>query len=141
VGQSTRIDVEASVEQVCEMLCEVERWLEWASTVTSVRRLDDGPLAVGSRVRVEQPRIPPTEYVVTELEPGRTFTWVATDRGVRTTARHLLEEMGNGRTRVTLAVGQSGPVSLVMGRSYRRLTDRYLSAEAKGIKARSEGQV
>ena len=90
--QSTRIDVEAPVEQVWEVLREVERWPEWAPTVTSVRRLDDGPLAVGSRVRVEQPRIPPTEYVVTELEPSRSFTWVATGPGVRTTARHLLEE-------------------------------------------------
>ncbi len=51
------------------MLREVERWPEWAPTVTAVRPLDDGPLAVGSRVRVEQPRIPPTVYVVTELKP------------------------------------------------------------------------
>jgi hypothetical protein len=107
--------------------------------VTSVRRLDDGPLAVGSRVRVEQPRIPPTEYVVTELEPSRSFTWVATGPGVRTTARHLLEELGTGSTRVTLALEQAGPV--VMGRLYRRLTDRYLTAEAEGIKARSKRQV
>ena len=40
--QSTRIDVEAVVEQVWGVLREVERWPEWASTVTSVRRLDDG---------------------------------------------------------------------------------------------------
>ena len=73
--QSTRIDVEAPVQQVWEVLREVELWPEWAPTVTSVRRLDDRPLAVGSRVRVEQPRIPPTEYVVTELEPSRSFTW------------------------------------------------------------------
>ena len=110
--QSTRIDVEAPVEQVWEVLREVERWPEWAPTVTSVRRLDDGPLAVGSRVRVEQPRIPPTEYVVTELEPSRSFTWVATGPGVRTTARHLLEELGTGGTRVTLAVEQAGPVGV-----------------------------
>ena len=71
--QSTRIDVEAPVEQVWEVLREVERWPEWAPTVTSVRRLDDGPLAVGSRVRVEQPRIPLTEYVVTEREPNRSL--------------------------------------------------------------------
>ena len=88
VEQRTRIDVEAPVKQVWEVLCEVVRWPQWASTVTSVRRLDDGPLAVGSRVRVEQPRIPATEYVVTELEPSSSFTWVATGPGVRTTARH-----------------------------------------------------
>jgi uncharacterized membrane protein len=52
--QSTRIDVEAPVEQVWEVLREVELWPEWAPTVTSVRRLADGPLAVGSRVGVEQ---------------------------------------------------------------------------------------
>ena len=138
--QSTRIDVEAPAERVWEVLREVERWPEWAPTVTSVRRLDDGPLAVGSRARVEQPRIPPTEYVVTELEPSRSFTWVATGPGVRTTARHLLEDLGPTGTRVTLAVEQAGPVGRLMAPFYRRLTDRYLATEAEGIKARSETQ-
>jgi uncharacterized membrane protein len=141
VEQSTRIDIEAPVDRVWEVLRDVERWPEWTSTVTSVRRLDDGPLAVGSRARIEQPRIPPTEYVVTELEPSRSFTWVATGPGVRTTARHLLEALGTGGTRVTLAVEQAGLVGAVMGRFYRRLTDRYLATEAEGIKARSEGGV
>ena len=139
--QSTRIDIEAPVDRVWEVLRDVERWPEWTSTVTSVRRLDDGPLAVGSRARIEQPRIPPTEYVVTELEPSRSFTWVATGPGVRTTARHLLEALGTGGTRVTLAVEQAGLLGAVMGRFYRRLTDRYLATEAEGIKARSEGRV
>jgi uncharacterized membrane protein len=140
VEQSTSIDVQAPVDRVWEVLRDVERWPEWASTVTSVRRLDDGPLAVGTRARIEQPRIPPTEYVVTELEPGQSFTWVATGPGVRTTARHVLEER-DGRTRVTLAVEQAGLVGRLMGRFYRGLTDRYLATEAEGIKARSEGRV
>ena len=139
--QSTSIDVEAPVDRVWEVLRDVERWPEWASTVTSVRRLDDGPLAVGSKARIEQPKIPPTEYVVTELEPGRSFTWVATGPGVRTTARHVLEQLDGGRTRVTLGVEQAGIVGTVMGRFYRGLTDRYLATEAEGIKARSEGHV
>src|SRR5688500_19214568 len=116
-----RMDVEAPVERVWEVLREVERWPEWAPTVTSVQRLDDGSLVVGSRVRVEQPRIPPTEYVVTELEPSRSFTWVPTGPGVRTTARRLRGEFGTGGTRVTLAAEQAGPVGVAMGRFYRRV--------------------
>jgi hypothetical protein len=117
VEESTRIDVEAPVEQVWEVLRE-------GRAVAGVGADGDLGATPGrraarrrSRVRVEQPRIPPTEYVVTELEPSRSFTWVATGPGVRTTARHLLEELSTGRTRVTLAVKQAGPVGVVMGGS------------------------
>ena len=65
--------------------------------------------------------------------------WGATGPGVRTTAWHLLEVLGTGGTRVTLAVEQAGPVGGVMGRFYRRLTDRYLTAEAEGIKGKERG--
>jgi uncharacterized membrane protein len=140
VEQSTQVEVDAPVERVWDVLQDVERWPQWAETVTAVRRLDDGPLAVGSRARIEQPRIPPTEYEVTELEPGRSFTWVATGPGVRTTARHALEPLDGGRTRVRLSVRQGGPVGSVVGRFYRGLTDRYLAVEAAGLKARSEGR-
>ncbi len=79
------------------------------ATVPSVRRLDDGSFAVGSRVRLDQPRIPPTEYVRTEFIPGHSFTWVATGPGGRTTARQRLEELATGGTRATLSVEQAGP--------------------------------
>ena len=45
--QSTKIDVEVPGDQAWEVLCEVELWPEWTPAVTSVRRLEDGPLAVG----------------------------------------------------------------------------------------------
>ncbi|MGY1607540.1 MULTISPECIES: hypothetical protein [unclassified Geodermatophilus] len=41
---------------------------------------------------------------------------------------------------MSLSVEQAGPVGAVVGRFYRRLTDRYLAAEAEGIEARSEGR-
>jgi hypothetical protein len=80
-------------------------------------------------------------YVVTELESSCSFSWVAPGPEVRTTARHLLEDLGTGGTRVTLVVEQAGSVGGVMGRFYRRLTDRYLTAEAEGVKAGSGGRV
>ena len=136
--QSITIDIAATPERVWEVLSDVEYWSEWTPTVTMVRRLDEGPLRTGSRAKIRQPRLPETEYVVTELEPGRSFTWVATGPGVLTTARHDAEPLPEGGTRVRLAVSQSGWLGSVMGRFYRGLTDRYLANEASGLKARCE---
>jgi uncharacterized protein YndB with AHSA1/START domain len=136
--QSAIVDIAAPPERVWEVLTDVEYWSEWTSTVTSVRRLDEGPLRPGSRAKIRQPRIPETEYVVTELEPGRSFTWVATSPGVLTTARHDASPLPGGGTRVRLSVEQSGWLGRLMGRFYRGLTDRYLANEADGLKARCE---
>jgi uncharacterized protein YndB with AHSA1/START domain len=136
--QSTTIDIDAPPERVWEVLSDVEAWSEWTPTVTSVRRLDEGPLRTGSRAKIQQPRIPENEYVVTELEPGRSFTWVATGPGVLTTGRHDASPLPGGGTRVRLSVEQGGWLGSVMGRFYRGLTDRYLANEANGLKARCE---
>ena len=137
--QSITVEIDASPERVWEVLTDVERWSEWTETVTSMRRLDDGPLQTGSRAKINQPKIPETEYVVTEFVPGQSFTWVATGPGVTTTARHTLEALPGGGTRVRLAVEQAGLLGVVMGRFYRGMTDRYLANEAAGLKARCEG--
>ena len=138
--RSITVDINAAPDRVWKVMTDIERWPEWTETVTSATRLDEGPLIVGSRARLEQPKLPPTEYVVTELLPGRSFTWVARSPGVRTTARHDLEMLPDGGTRVRLGVEQAGPLGTVMGRLFfKGLTDRYLAAEAAGLKARSEG--
>lgn len=138
--QRIAVEIDAPPERVWEVLVDVEAWPGWTETVTSVERLDDGPLAVGSRARIRQPKLPATEYVVTELDAGRGFTWVAKGSGVQTTARHQVEGIADGRSRVELSVAQEGWLGSVMGRAYRRLTDRYLANEAEGLKARSEGR-
>lgn len=137
--QSITVEIAAPAERVWEVLIDVVRWPEWTETVTSVTRLDEGPLRPGSRARIDQPKLPETEYVVTELHPGRSFIWVATGPGVTTTARHDVESLPGGSSRVTLAVVQAGWLGSVMGRFYRGLTERYLANEAAGLKARSEG--
>jgi uncharacterized protein YndB with AHSA1/START domain len=59
-------------------LTAVERFPEWlvASGIASVERLDDGPLVVGSRVRISQQvagRATVLEGSITALEPDRAF--------------------------------------------------------------------
>jgi uncharacterized protein YndB with AHSA1/START domain len=136
--QSVTVEIAAPPQRVWDVLTAVDQWSEWTETVTSVKRLDEGPLMSGSRATIKQPKIPEAEYVVTALEPGRSFTWVTTGPGVKTTARHDVEPLPNGYSRVTLAVKQSGWLGSTMGRFYRGLTDRYLANEASGLKSRCE---
>lgn len=138
--QSTSVDIAAPPERVWEVMVDVERWSDWADTVTWVRRLDEGPLRPGSRAKISQPKLPETDYVVTELEPGQSFTWVATGPGVKTTARHSIEPLPGGGSRVRLSVEQAGWLGSVVGRFYRGLTDRYLATEAAGLKGWCESR-
>jgi uncharacterized protein YndB with AHSA1/START domain len=65
-------------EDVFEALTDVERYPEWliASGIVRVERLDPGPLAVGSRLRISQTvagRSTVLEGSVTVLVPGAAF--------------------------------------------------------------------
>ena len=135
----TSIDVAASPDRVWGVLVDVERWPEWTDSVSSVRLLDAGPLAVGSRVEVSQPRIPTGTYTVTAVEPGTAFTWEQRQPGSTVSARHECAPLPDGGTRVELRVVMSGAVGGFVGRLYRKLTERYLAMEAAGLKARAEG--
>jgi len=52
------VSVAAPPQQVFDGYVDVARWPEWLETMTSVERLDDGPLRVSSRTRIKQPRLP-----------------------------------------------------------------------------------
>ena len=51
-----------------------------------------------------------------------------------------VQALPGGGSRVRLAVEQGGWLGSLMGRFYRGLTDRYLTIEAAGLKARCEGE-
>jgi uncharacterized membrane protein len=133
------IDIAAPAQRVFEVWADVERWPDWTSSVTSVQRLDEGPLRVGSRARVRQPRLPTAVWEVTELVPGEFFTWVAGGPGIRTTGRHAVSPAdAAGRVTVTATLEQAGPLGPLVGLLTGRLTRRYLRTEAEGLKRHCE---
>ena len=131
-------EVAARARHVYDVYADVERWPVWTSSVTSVERLDDGPLRVGARARVRQPRLPVVVWEVTDLVPGEQFTWVARGPGLRTTGRHRVTPNADGTVTVTTTIDQEGPMGWLVGTVFRGLTDRYLRIEARGIKAYCE---
>ena len=131
------IAISAPPERVWGILVDVERWPARIPTVDRVERLDDGPLAVGARTRLAQPKLPEEVWTVTELTAGTAFTWTSSSTGVRVTASHVVEPSPEG-SRLTLAVDIAGwmaPVGWLMTKS---LTQRYVRTEAASIKAAAE---
>ncbi|HEX6328548.1 MAG TPA: SRPBCC family protein [Jiangellaceae bacterium] len=133
------IDIAAPAERVFAVYSDVERWPEWTRSVTSVERLDDGPLRVGSRARVRQPRLPTAVWEVTELVPDRSFTWVARGPGIVTTGSHVVTPLDGNGVKATAALEQAGPLGSLMGRLTKRLTNEYLETEVRALRARFEG--
>ncbi|HEX6249145.1 MAG TPA: SRPBCC family protein [Nocardioidaceae bacterium] len=135
----TTVTVSAPCEKVWDVMTDVECWPEITESVTSVEKLDPGPLHVGSRVRIRQPRLPAAEWVVTEVVERSRFTWESTAPGVRSTAVHEVASAGAGTSQLHLSIDQEGRLGGLVSRLYRGMTDRYINLEANGIKRRSEG--
>lgn len=132
------VDIQAPPAVVWQIITDVERWPEWTPTVTSIQRLDDGPLDVGSSVRIRQPKLRPAVWHVKELDSvNRSFTWVTHGPGVRVTAHHWVESIEPG-SRATLSLEFAGFLGPLVARMTRGLNERYLDMEAKGLKQRSE---
>ena len=130
--------VEASPGRVWAALVDVEDWPRWTPSMTSVRRLDDGPLRVGSAARIEQPGLRPLVWTVCELTAERSFSWVTRLPGLRITGVHTITPLPDGRARLDLAAIGTGPLARLADLLGGRRTRRYVELEAAGTKAAAE---
>lgn len=136
-GLQHTVTIAAPPERVWAVVIDVERWPERIPTVEAVERLDDGPLVVGSRTRLEQPRLPSAVWTVTELADESSYTWESSSPGVTVTATHVVEPHPGG-SRLVLTVTVSGPLSRIGWLMTRSLTTRYVATEAASIKSAAE---
>ena len=131
------IDVAAPTERVWEVMTDLDRWPEWTLSVSSVKRLGNKPFAIGTKVLVRQPGLPPAVWKISSIESGRSFTWVSSAPGIHVTATHSAVPVPGG-SRITLRLEYQGFVGELFARLTEKITDRYMNYEAEGLKARSE---
>jgi len=134
---SHSIHIDTAPADVWQVVIDVDSWPSMTPSVTAVERLDDGPLRLGSRVRITQPKIGTAEWTVTEVVPGQSFTWASSKGGVRTVATHTITPDGAG-TNLELTIAHAGPLAWIAGKLTAATTRRYLTLEAAGFKQRSE---
>ena len=134
---STTIRIDAPAAHVWPIMSGIEQWHTWTPSIRKVKRLDSGPFAVGSRVMVLQPKLPPAFWKVTELVRDRHFIWVSANPGLRVTAIHRIEPADTGCT-VTLSVHYEGLLAGLAVRLMGAITRKYVGWEAEGLKHASE---
>ncbi len=128
-----QLDIEAPPSVVFALTIDIERWPTLTPTVTSVERLDDDPLRVGSQARLKQPGQRPTVWTVTAMEPDRMFAWSARSLGMHLLATHLIEATPTGTTN-TLRIDLSGWTAPIVGRLGRRTLEKTLATENEGFR-------
>lgn len=135
------IMIEAAPDVVWAVYTDIDRWPQWTASVTTAELAPGGPLAVGSRASIKQPRFPRVTWTVTSVEPERSWEWANRAPGARTSASHVLTSLDDGRTRVDLSIDQRGVIGRPIGWLVRRITRRYLRLEAEGLRRHSESHV
>lgn len=131
------VEIAAPPDRVWAVMSDIERWPEWTASVSSITRLDQGPLRPGCRARIRQPRVPSAVWTVTAIEPLRSFSWKTGSPVVWTAARHSVEPTPHG-SRATLSLQFGGLLARPVAWITRDLNNRYLRLEAEGLKSRSE---
>ena len=139
-------EVPATIDLVWRVYTDVERWPQWMESMDHVDLAASGgaiegePLQLGSQVWISQPRLPNATWEVTELTPGRSWTWVSRSLGATSTATHRLTAVDDATTRVDTALEMTGVLGDLVGRLITKRAKRYMAMEAEGLRAACEAE-
>lgn len=128
--------IAAPIDAVWAVLEDVERWPTWTPTVRTATLLDPGPLRPGTRVRLDQPRLPTVTWTVDRVDEGRSFSWVSGGRVALSRGDHRLTPDGD-TTQLELVFEQHG-IAAVFGALTASMTRRYVDTEADSLRRRCE---
>lgn len=113
------IRMKATPEATWDAVADPETWPGWTKAVYRVRKLSEGPLGVGSRLRITIWCIIPVRLhmTITEFVPGKRVAMEGKALVARLSRYYMLQPQ-NGRTRAIVggeATGLLAPLTWVIG--------------------------
>jgi hypothetical protein len=124
------IDIPASAAATWAVVEDVVAYPHWAPTFQAVEL--EGPMRVGTRARITQPRRGTATFRIQVLEPGRRFQWGAGRAVWVQSADHVVEPTGPASCRVTLTFEMTGllgePAARLAVRAVRGMVDQEAEA-------------
>ena len=135
---SVTVEIAAPAARVWAVMSDVDRWHEWTPSITSVQRVDGRPLELGTGVMIRQPKFPAARWTVTALVPGEYFAWTSKVPGLlRVVGTHAVTPTEEG-ARAMLSIEIHGMLGGLWESLTRDITEKYVTMEARGLKARCE---
>ena len=132
------IEVDAQQQRVWDVLSDLEAWPLRIETVDVVELLTPAPVAVGSRVRLKQPKLPEGTWDITVWNAPSYFEFRQKSGGITNVAGHHVNALDEGRSRLTLSLDMRGLLIPVVALFYKGLTNRYMTIEAQSMKRAAE---
>jgi uncharacterized membrane protein len=132
------IEINVPQQRVWDVLSDLEAWPRRIDTVDTLELLTPAPLAMGSRVRLKQPKLPEGVWDISVWDAPSYFEWTQKTGGITSVAGHRVEALGDGRSRLTLTLDMRGFFVPVVALFYKALTNRYMTREAEGMKRAAE---
>jgi hypothetical protein len=113
------IKIKASPEAIWDAVADPETWPGWTKAVYRVKKLSEGPLGVGSRLRIIIWCIIPVSLhmTITEFVPGQKVAMEGKALIAKMSRYYMLQPQ-NGRTRAVVggeATGLLAPLAWVIG--------------------------
>lgn len=136
-GTSQSIDINASAQKVWSVMCELERWPDWAPTFHRVSRISPAA-GRGAVYRIEQPRLPVARMTVDEWRRGEGFTWSSTKPLLRAQGLHWIEPITDDACRVRLEFRFERLLAPLVWLFIGKLVREYVESETRALKARAE---
>lgn len=134
----TEVAIDAAAAEVWQILHDVTGWQLWSPTIDRITVLSGAAGAVGSRSRVEQPKMRPMIWTIEGSEPGRSFNWSTGGTGWHMVAGHEIAAVGDGRTQATLTIDLTGPLAGLLTLMAGRRIREYVDLEAASLARASE---
>ena len=113
------ISIKATPEAIWDAVADPETWTGWTDAVYRVKKLSEGPVGIGSRLRITIWCIIPVRLnmTITEFFPGQRVAMEGRALIARMSRYYMLQPQ-NGRTRAIVggeATGLLAPLTWVIG--------------------------
>lgn len=130
---SKKILIKADIEKVYTIWTDIEKWSLWTKSINKISFLENNSFNLGGKARVEQPKLSPAVWIISEIKANELFTWYTKLLGVKIIAKHILQNTPNGTIAASILIYEGLFASIIYKLS-SKITSEYLTLEINGLK-------